>query len=126
MGQQQLLLILLGILIVGVAIFAGINLFRANAIEAKRNNVTNELVNLAALAQQYYMKPFALGGGSRSFTGWAIPTELVTTSNGHFTATVFSDSVVLIGVGNEVVTNNDSVTVKLTVRPTAFRTFVIN
>lgn len=126
MGQQQLLLILLGILIVGVAIFAGINLFRANAIEAKRNNVTNELVNLAALAQQYYMKPFALGGGSRSFAGWTIPTELVTTANGHFTATVFSDSVVIIGVGNEVVTNNDSVTVKLTVRPTTFQTSVIN
>ncbi|MDQ7817788.1 MAG: hypothetical protein RDU14_12255 [Melioribacteraceae bacterium] len=126
MGQQQLLLILLGILIVGVAIIAGINLFRANAIEAKRNNVTNELVNLGALAQQYYMKPQALGGGSRSFTGWNIPTELVTTANGHYTCTVFSDSVVLIGVGNEVVTNNDSVTVKLTVRPTTFQTIIVN
>lgn len=126
MGQQQLLLILLGILIVGVAIFVGINLFRSNAIEAKRNNVTNELVNLAALAQQYFMKPQTLGGGSRSFTGWSIPTELVTTSNGHFTASVFSDSVVIFGVGNEVVTNNDSVTVKITVRPTTFRTVIIN
>ena len=126
MGQQQLLLILLGILIVGVAIFAGINLFRANAIEAKRNNVTNELVNLGALSQQYYLKPQALGGGSRSFTGWNIPAELVTTANGHFTATVFTDSVVIIGVGNEVVTNNDSVTVKLTVRPTTFQTVIIH
>ncbi len=126
MGQQQLLFILLGILIVGVAIIVGINLFRANAIEAKRNNVTNELVNLGALAQQYYMKPQALGGGSRSFTGWFLPSELVTTSNGHFTATVFADSVILIGVGNEVVTNNDSVTVKLTVRPTTFQTIIVN
>jgi hypothetical protein len=125
-GQQQLLFILLGILIVGVAIIVGINLFRANAIEAKRNNVTNELVNLGALAQQYYMKPQALGGGSRSFTGWFLPSELVTTSNGHFTATVFADSVILIGVGNEVVTNNDSVTVKLTVRPTTFQTIIVN
>ena len=126
MGQQQLLFILLGILIVGVAIIVGINLFRSNAIEAKRNNVTNELVNLGALAQQYYMKPQALGGGSRSFTGWFLPSELVTTSNGHFTATVFADSVILIGVGNEVVTNNDSVTVKLTVRPTTFQTIIVN
>jgi len=125
-GQQQLLFILLGILIVGVAIIVGINLFRSNAIEAKRNNVTNELVNLGALAQQYYMKPQALGGGSRSFTGWFLPSEVVTTSNGHFTATVFADSVILIGVGNEVVTNNDSVTVKLTVRPTTFQTIIVN
>lgn len=126
MGQQQLLLILLGILVVGVAIFVGINLFRANAIETKRANVTNELVNLASLAQQYYMKPKALGGGARSFTGWYVPSELVSTSNGHFTATVFTDSVVMIGIGNEVVTNNDSIKVQLTVRPTSFRTVIIN
>ncbi len=126
MGQQQLLLILLGILVVGVAIFVGINLFRANAIETKRANVTNELVNLASLAQQYYMKPKALGGGARSFTGWSVPSELVTTSNGHFIATVFTDSVVIVGIGNEVVTNNDSIKVQLTVRPTSFRTIIIN
>lgn len=126
MGQQQLLLILLGILIVGVAIFVGINLFRANAIESKRANITNELVNLASLAQQYYMKPKALGGGARSFTGWNIPDELVTTANGHFTATVFADSIVILGIGNEVVTNNDSLKVQLTVRSTSFRTVILN
>jgi len=125
-GQQQLLLILLGILLVGVAIFVGINPFRANAIESKRANVTNELVNLASLAQQYYMKPKALGGGARSFTGWRVPDELVTTANGHFTATVFADSVVILGIGNEVVTNNDSIKVQLTVRPTSFRTVILN
>lgn len=126
MGQQQLLLILLGILIIGVAIIVGINLFRANAIETKRANVTNELVNLASLAQQYYLKPSSLGGGARSFTGWKIPDELVTTANGHYTATVFADSIVLLGIGNEVVTNNDSLKVQLTVRSTSFRTVILN
>ncbi|MEW6654421.1 MAG: hypothetical protein AB1394_13295, partial [Bacteroidota bacterium] len=77
MGQQQLLLIVLGILIVGLAVFVGIYLFRANAIESKRAIVTNELVNLAAMAQQFYLKPNALGGGNRKFTGWVIPAELV-------------------------------------------------
>lgn len=126
MGQQQLLFILLGIIIVGIAIFVGINLFRANAIEAKRNNVTNELVNLASLAQQYYMRPSSLGGGSRSFTGWSIPIELVTTANGHYVAEIFSDSVVVNGTGNEVVTSSDSVKVKITVQSTTFRTQIIN
>lgn len=127
MGQQQLLLILLGILIVGVAIFVGINLFRANAIESKRANITNELVNLASLAQQYFMKPKALGGGARSFSGWKIPAELVTTANGHFTITGSADdNVVILGIGNEVVTNNDSIKVQLTVHPTSFRTVIIN
>lgn len=126
MGQQQLLLILLGIVVVGIAIFVGITLFRSNAIEAKRANVTNELVNLAAMAQQYYQKPSSLGGGSRKFTGWSIPPELATTQNGHFTAQITADQVVLVGTGNEVVTNNDSVKVQMTVLPSTFITTIIN
>jgi len=125
-GQQQLLLIILGILVVGVAIFVGINYFRSNAIEAKRNNIINELVNLASIAQQYYMKPRALGGGSRSFTGWSIPVDLLTTANGNFKSTISPDSVILIGTGNEVVTNNDSVKVRMSVGPMSCKTTIMN
>ncbi len=126
MGQQQLLLIVLGIIVVGIAIFVGINYFRANAIEAKRNNVTNELVNLASMAQQYYMKPRALGGGSKSFTGWAIPTDLKTTANGHYAIeNLAADKVIVVGTGNEVVTGNDSIQVKINIEATSFLTQII-
>lgn len=104
----------------------GINLFRANAIEGKRAIVTNELVNLAAMAQQYYLKPIALGGGNRKFTGWSIPVELVNTAAGHYKVTVFEDSAVIIGVGNEVVTNNDSLRVQISVSSNSYRTIIIN
>lgn len=126
MGQQQLLLIVLGVIIVGIAIIMGINLFQANAVDAKRNNVTNELVNLASHAQQYYLKPKALGGGARSFVGWEIPAELVTTANGHYEADVKDEEVIIIGTGNEVVTGNDSVKVKIKVNPNTFLTEIIN
>ena len=76
MGQQQLLLIVLGVIIVGVSIIVGINVFTASAVEAKRNNVTNELVNLAAMAQRHYQRPKALGGGGRTFTGFYIPPSI--------------------------------------------------
>ena len=120
MGQQQLLLIVLGVIIVGIAIIMGINLFQANAVDAKRNNVTNELVNLAAMAQQHYLKPKALGGGSRAFTGWKISSDLRTTANGHYEEEVSEDEIIIIGTGNEVVTGNDSVKVKITIYPTTF------
>lgn len=127
MGQQQLLLIILGIIIVGIAIFIGINLFRANAIEAKRNNVTNELVNLAAMAQKFYLSPKSVGGGGRSFIGWVVPSELRVTANGNYRLeSISEDSVVILGTGNEVVTYDDSIKVKITVRPTTFRTVIIN
>lgn len=125
MGQQQLLLILLGIVVVGIAIIVGINIFRANAIESKRNMVTSELISLASLAQQYYMRPTSMGGGSRTFTGWSIPSELTESANGHFSAVVTPDKVIITGVGNEVVVNNDSVTVQLNVSPLSFTTTII-
>lgn len=126
MGQQQLLLIVLGILIVGIAVFVGISLFKANAVESKRAIITNELVNLAAMAQQYFLKPSSLGGGSRRFTGWSIPSELENTAAGHYTVTVFQDSAVITGIGNEVVTNNDSLRVQISVKADSYRTIIIN
>lgn len=126
MGQQQLLLIVLGILIVGVAVFVGINLFKANAVESKRAIITNELVNLAAMAQQYYLRPSALGGGNRKFTGWTVPAELENTAAGHYSVTAFQDSAIILGVGNEVVTNNDSLKVQINVRASSYRTIIIN
>lgn len=127
MGQQQLLLIVLGVIIVGVAIVIGITLFQANAVEAKRNNVTNELVNLAAMAQQYYMRPSALGGGNRTFTGWQIPKELRTTANGSFEIeNIDEQEITLIGTGNEVVTGSDSVKVQMVVYPEEYQATIIH
>ena len=126
MGQQQLLLIILGIIVVGVAVVVGINLFTANAIEAKRNNVTNDLLHLASEAQKYYKTPSAMGGGSHKFIGWVIPRSLRTNADGNFSAVVSEDNVVLLGTGNEVVQGNDSVQVKMTVTANDYVTEIIN
>ena len=69
MGQQQLLLIILGVIVVGIAVAVGITMFTDNAVNANRDAVTNDLVNLAARAQQFYRRPTALGGGGNSFIG---------------------------------------------------------
>lgn len=126
MGQQQLLLIILGVIIVGIAIAVGINMFTANAIEAKRNNVTNDLIHLASEAQKYYKTPSAMGGGSSKFTGWRIPAMLRINADGNFTETVSDQSVLIIGIGNEVVQGNDSVEVRITVLPSEFTVNIIN
>ena len=47
MGQQQLLLIILGVIVVGIAVAVGITMFSDSAISANRDAVTNDLtVNL--------------------------------------------------------------------------------
>ncbi|MBI9071879.1 MAG: hypothetical protein JEY94_09790 [Melioribacteraceae bacterium] len=126
MGQQQLLLIVLGIIIVGVAITVGISVFKANAIENKRNNVINDLIHLASEAQKYHKIPKAMGGGGNEFTGWDIPTSLKTNADGTFTAAVTAQSVEITGIGNEVVQDNDLIEVKMTVTSESFTTEVIH
>lgn len=87
MGQQQLLLIILGVIIVGIAVAVGINMFTASAVEANRDAVASDLQNLGAMAQQYYRRPSSLGGGNNSFTNWAIPAQLQSNANGTYAIT---------------------------------------
>src|SRR5690606_7185099 len=68
MGQQQLLLIVLGVIVVGIAVVVGINLFNANAESSTQDSLVSQGTNIGALAQQYYEKPVSMGGGGNSFT----------------------------------------------------------
>ncbi|MCS7052717.1 MAG: hypothetical protein NZM09_03160 [Ignavibacterium sp.] len=79
MGQQQLLLIVLGVIIVGIAVVVGINLFNTSAEESTKDTLVSEGTNLGALAQQYYKKPSEMGGGGGSFVGFTVPANLDTT-----------------------------------------------
>ncbi|HPN38396.1 MAG TPA: hypothetical protein PL041_08325 [Melioribacteraceae bacterium] len=127
MGQQQLLLIVLGVIIVGIAVVVGINVFTASSSNANRDAVVSDLTNLASNAQQFYRKPVALGGGGNTFTGWTIPTNLTSTPNGSYTATVAAQSVTLVGLGNELGNDGtDPVQVTMTVTPTNVTTAIDN
>ena len=86
MGQQQLLLIVLGVIVVGIAVVVGINLFNANAEESTKDSVVSDCTNLGALAQQYFKKPTSMGGGGNSFVGFTIPTSLDSTASGTYAA----------------------------------------
>ena len=69
MGSQQLLLIVLGVIIVGIAVVVGISIFGSNADQANKDAVTQDLLRMASQAQGYYRKPTMLGGGGNSFSG---------------------------------------------------------
>jgi hypothetical protein len=115
MGQQQLLLIVLGVIIVGIAVVVGINVFTASSANANRDAVVADLTNLAVITQAYYLKPSVLGGGGNSFTGWTVPGNLAQTANMStaVVATVTASTITLVGVGNQ--TGNDGTTnVKVT------------
>jgi hypothetical protein len=65
-------LIVLSIIIVGIAVVIGLGLFSEGADQANIDQVVQDVVAMGARAQQYYMKPTALGGGGQSFVGMVI------------------------------------------------------
>ena len=102
MGQQQLILIVLGVIVVGIAVVIGIILFTSNAVSSNRDGIISDLNNIGGMAQQYYYKAPSMGGGDNSFTGWTIPEQVDTTPNGTYTATVSDQSVIITGTGHEM------------------------
>ena len=102
MGQQQLLLIVLGVIIVGIAVVVGINLFNANAEESTKDGIVSDCTNLGAMAQQYYKKPTSMSGGGNSFTGWVLPGTgvpggLDSTAYGLYTLTPGDQTIDILG-----------------------------
>ena len=134
MGQQQLLLIILGVIVVGIAVAVGITMFTDNAISANRDAVTNDLVNLAARAQQFYRRPTALGGGGNNFTGLTADaaglrklTNRETNANGTYSITSAGNAtgVTLQGIGTEMVDGTNYVTMEIHVSNTKSDSVVI-
>ncbi|PID61680.1 MAG: hypothetical protein CR986_02535 [Ignavibacteriae bacterium] len=134
MGQQQLLLIVLGVIIVGIAVVVGINVFTASSTNANRDAVIADLTTLAAMSQQHYRKPVAMGGGGNTFnkggksgSGFEIPSSLKSNDNGAYTATPSANSITLVGTGKEIGEDNSTVVkVTMVVAPDSITSTTIN
>lgn len=62
MGQQQLLLLVLGIVIVGLAVVIGINAFGENDKKANADAMVNDALRIASDVQAWELKPSQIGG----------------------------------------------------------------
>jgi hypothetical protein len=128
MGQQQLLLVILGTIIVGIAITVGLAIFKANAVESSRTAMINDLGYFAMRARQMYYKPKNLGGIDRDFRGITLNmlTRLSENENGrYYIESSSKDSIVLVGVGR-IVVHDDSIRIRMIVNEATDRIEIIN
>lgn len=104
MGQQQLLLLVLAVIIVGIAIVVGISMFNAQAASSNLDAVTNDLMNLGSRAQQYYIRPESMAGGGGDFDEMTI-LDLTTdfdNDNGVYTLLSGEGQIAVVeGVGRQ-------------------------
>lgn len=95
MGSQQLLLILLGLILVGLAIAVGLSLSSSHTADSNRDAIIADLVDLSADALRYRQTPAARAGGAGLYTGYQIPASLRSNENGSYS---------LVGVSPDQVT----------------------
>ena len=128
MGQQQLMIVVLSMIVVGIAVAVGISLFRETAVSSARDALITDLNTLGARAQAYYRRPKLLGGGGSSFDAVTITdlTQSPENDNGrYFISSQSSSQVAITGIGKEVV-GSDSLEVRITVTADDLALSVIN
>jgi len=100
MGTQQILLIVLSVIIVGVAIAVGISMFNSQAYNSNKTAIASDAQSFATQVVQYYKTPASQGGGSNTlptaddtgaatlggYMGWGGAST--TNENGTFTVAI--------------------------------------
>ena len=74
------------IIIIGIAIAVGISQFGAHSTQANKDGVTSSLVNIAANAYQFKIRPTSMNGGGGNYSGYVIPSKMQKDDNGTYTA----------------------------------------
>ncbi|MCX7798519.1 MAG: hypothetical protein N2249_07840 [Melioribacter sp.] len=127
MGIQQLLIIAVSIIILGLSIYISYYFIQYYLQTSNREELITTLNKLCLSAQQYYRKPREQGGGAGSFLGWSLPQEFKNYKNGIIRAIVKNDEVNFNAIGNYLGIDNDyRVNVDAVVNSSEVRIIVVN
>ena len=85
MGQQQLLLIILVTILVGIATVVAINVFTEAQEQSNQEAIILDMTSAVPDARAYYKKPSMMGGGGGSFANIEFDDLILDTSNENAT-----------------------------------------
>ncbi len=81
MGQQQLLLVILITILVGIATIVAINTMQVTHEEQNRDAIRQDILQAHNMAVAYYKKPRLIGGGGESFENVTLELIALTERN---------------------------------------------
>jgi hypothetical protein len=105
MGQQQLLLIVLGVLIVGMSIYGGVRIMNDFNQDNDRDQLISQMLSIVSEARKFAARPTYLGGGEGTLTGFTPPQNMATTDRFRIYSGSTDQVLTLTGFG--IVTGND-------------------
>ena len=123
MGYQQFLMLILALLIIGVAVSVGLDMFNQNSRNINRQAIISEMNIYAGVANAFYKAPVSLGGGGRAWdvdrlgywlgVNYETTTNSTSSNNGIYIFSSIGDTLTIIGMGTET-GNNSSTNVQAT------------
>ena len=89
MGSQQILLIVIAVVLIGIMILVGLDMFEDQAASTNRDAIANDLTHFAVQVQKFYRTPALFQGGGHSFNGLTSAdfAKHTTNSNGTYVLT---------------------------------------
>ena len=114
MGTQQILLIVLSVIIVGIAVAVGITMFNTQSVNANRNACIADMNNFSASALAFYKTPTSHGGAGSDVSNVTIDkvgdyigvnytaaSDSLNTGNGGYIITWSSPTITFTAKGTE-------------------------
>jgi Tfp pilus assembly protein FimT len=124
MGNQQLLILAIGVVVLAIAVAVGITWFQDQAASSNRDELAMDMSQFAVRAQAYYRRPRTLAGGEGSFGALRMDklTSQARNLNGSYTietdpVPAAAQNIKLIGTGTECLADGRPVKVVMMVYP---------
>jgi hypothetical protein len=88
MGQQQLVITVLSVILVGLATYGWLRMCEMYNQGSNRDKLVAVTYTLVGSAESYEKRPVSQGGGGGSFSGLDLTSRLLNTTSGKITCSV--------------------------------------
>lgn len=119
MGQQQMLLTVLTIIVVGIAVRIGFRVTNEQNMSQNRDQLAVQMQIIFGQAEAYASRPKTQGGGGGSYRGFRLAKRLAKTDVGTISTSVSGSSNLTITGTGKVKGNNNKTPVRVVMTVTA-------
>jgi len=117
MGYQQMLMLVFSVIIIGVSITIGLDMFTNEMMKFNRKSIISDMNIFAGVANAYYITPVSMAGGNRTWDvdqlgfwfgyNYDADNNSISNNNGVYVFTSSDDVLIIEGIGNEI--GNDGI-----------------
>jgi hypothetical protein len=127
MGYQQILMLVLAVIIIGLSVAVGLTMFTEQMTRLNRQSILSDMNIFAGVANAYYKTPANYGGGNREWDvdkmgiwfgyNYDAANNLISNDNGIYVFSSVGDDLIIVGTGTSI-GNDGSYNVQATLQLT--------